>query len=116
MAEQNCRRRTTLSMSDSATDLDSPETTRQVMTYLGTVQACLSKHERRWVTRKMKNVERRGALAGTGRAGFVAKYPTIVDKVKAQLIGLRASGISVSRVLGRAIFIAVIEEHYPRFL
>ncbi len=82
----------------------------------GTVHGWLSKHGRRWSAQTMLNVERRRALPGKGRAGFLAKYPEIVDEVKTQLIGLRKTGISVNRVLGRSIFLAVIEEKNPRIL
>lgn len=81
-----------------------------------TVHGWLSKHGRRWSSRTMMNVERRRALPGKGRTGFLAKYPEIVDEVKTQLVGLRKTGISVNRVLGRAIFLAVIEEKNPSIL
>ena len=59
---------------------------------------------------------RQSQLFGTGHVGVLEPYPEIYQGAADQLLALRRSGITVNRLLGRTIFIALIKLHVPDLL
>ncbi|KAG6824721.1 hypothetical protein H0H92_006024 [Tricholoma furcatifolium] len=82
----------------------------------GTIHKWISKSGRQWSTATLKNVERGRALAGSGRVGILSPYPEIVEEIKKQFKDLRSSSVAVSRMLGRSIILAIVEERAPQLL
>lgn len=83
-----------------------------------TVFKWLSKSKKRkgWSKRTLANVERRAALARSGRTGILTLYPALVDLVKKQLTDLRLSGVRVNLLVVRALMLATIREKNPELL
>ena len=83
----------------------------------GTVCKWISRnYKRRWSTATMKNVERRCALAGSGRVGILTPHVDTVAKIKSKLQGLRTSGVFINRLITRSIIIVVLQEDLPGLL
>ncbi|GLB39952.1 hypothetical protein LshimejAT787_0704620 [Lyophyllum shimeji] len=76
----------------------------------------ISKSKKDWSKRTKAKIAAGHTLKGSGRVGVLTPYPEIVDEVKKQLKGLRDSGITIDRLLGRSIFISVIRERQPQIL
>ncbi|GJE98209.1 hypothetical protein PsYK624_144330 [Phanerochaete sordida] len=82
----------------------------------GTVHKWFSKSGKGWSQATKRNVERRAALARSGRAGILNECPEIVEEVKSKLEALRASHVAVTVVVVRALMLAVIKEKKPELL
>ncbi|KAJ7822781.1 hypothetical protein B0H14DRAFT_2234581, partial [Mycena olivaceomarginata] len=91
---------------------------RQNTMYAGLNKGTVSKwmDGRSWSAKTMQNVARRHQLAGTGRVGVLSPYPDLVESIKTKLTEIRASGISVGRLLARSIILAMIRDQEPRLL
>ncbi|KAI0689287.1 hypothetical protein BC835DRAFT_1308424 [Cytidiella melzeri] len=70
----------------------------------------------KWSDRTTENLKRRHALAGTGRAGILAKHPEVVTEVSTTLRNLRISGIPINVCITRSIMLAVINKRQPEIL
>ncbi|KAF9471568.1 hypothetical protein BDN70DRAFT_819834, partial [Pholiota conissans] len=83
----------------------------------GTVAKWLSKNNRRrWSTATLQNVERRHALAGSGRAGILTQHPELIGEIKTRLQDLRNSGVWINRLLGRSVVLSVVQLKKPELL
>lgn len=72
--------------------------------------------KRGWSAATKKKVERWHALVGSGQTGILAKYPDIVQEIKAKLRGLHTSGLAVNVLVARSIMLAIITEQQPDLL
>ncbi len=59
---------------------------------------------------------RRHTLAGSGRAGILAKHPELVSEIKKNLQQLRDSGVWINRLLTRSIILSILRERKPELL
>ncbi|TFK18905.1 hypothetical protein FA15DRAFT_660328 [Coprinopsis marcescibilis] len=76
----------------------------------------ISKTKRRWSKKTLAKAEQGASLKGTGRAGVLANYPEIVEEFKTKLLGLRSDGLTVDRLLGCSIMLALVKSRQPHLL
>jgi len=69
-----------------------------------------------WSAVTMKNVAHRHTLAGSGQLGILVKHLEIVKEIKAQLHGLRTSGLAVNVLIAHSIMLAIIKHQAPDLL
>ena len=82
----------------------------------GTVYRWISPLGQSWSSKTLENVSNRHALAGSGQAGILTRYPRVVERAKGTLLGLRKSGVPVNVLIGRGIMLAIIQEENPELL
>ncbi|EEB97190.1 hypothetical protein MPER_03540 [Moniliophthora perniciosa FA553] len=82
----------------------------------GTVQHWLSKKRKGWSKRPLANVTNQSVVAGSGKVGILTPYPGLVTTIVEKLTALRASGLTVSRALGRSVMLAIIQKEKPELL
>lgn len=83
----------------------------------GTIVKWFDKDNRRSWSETMKaNVKRYHALAGSGRVGFLRKWPEVVGEITKNLRGLRKAGLAVNVTIARSIMLAIIKKRRPEIL
>ena len=81
-----------------------------------TVWKWKTKNKKCWSEKTLENVENRHALAGSGQASALTKYPELVTAIKTILNSLRASGFVVNVPIAHSIMIGLIHEKNPEAL